>query len=128
MARILVIEDDGPLCEALGLMLASAGHEGVMFESAIPALETFEPDGAFDLVVTDILMPEMDGLDVIRAIRRRGTTPPILAISGGASALHGDLLKASLGLGAQGTLLKPFSKAVFLEKVSNLLEGAANSA
>jgi len=128
MARILVIEDDGALCKALGMMLTSAGHQTVLFESAIPAMESFETDSAFDLVVTDILMPEMDGIDVIRALRQRGTTPLILAISGGASALHGDLLKAALNLGAQGALLKPFSKDVFLQKVADLLAAPANNA
>jgi len=128
MARILVIEDDNALCTALGMMLTRAGHEPVLFESAIPAMESFASDSAFDLVVTDILMPEMDGIDVIRALRKRGDTPLILAISGGASALHGDLLKAALSLGAQGTLLKPFTKDVFLKKVADLLAGPANSA
>jgi CheY-like chemotaxis protein len=125
MARILVIEDDSALCKALGMMLGSAGHEPVLFESAIPAMASFEADNTFDLVVTDILMPEMDGIDVIRALRQRGTTPLILAISGGASALHGDLLKAALNLGAQGALLKPFTKDVFLEKVGDILAGGA---
>jgi CheY-like chemotaxis protein len=121
MARILVIEDDSAYCKLLGMMLTGAGHEPVLFESAVEAMANLEDQGAFDLVVTDILMPEMDGIDVIRALRKRGSSPAILAISGGASALHGDLLKAAINLGAQRALLKPFTREAFLAMVRDLL-------
>ena len=121
MAKILVIEDDKAYCKLLGIMLTGAGHEAVLFESAVKAMASIEQENTFDLVITDILMPEMDGVDVIRALRRRGSAPPILAISGGASSLHGDLLKAAINLGAQRTLLKPFTAEAFLSMVADLL-------
>ena len=121
MARILVIEDDNTYCKLLGILLTSAGYEAVLFESAVKAMASLDEENAFDLVITDILMPEMDGIDVIRALRQRGSTPAILAISGGASSLHGDLLKAAINLGAQRALLKPFTPEAFLSMVADLL-------
>jgi CheY-like chemotaxis protein len=121
MAKILVIEDDSATCAMLGMMLTGAGHEVALFESAMPAMASVEAGSTFDLVITDILMPEMDGIDVIKSLRRRGSKPAILAISGGVSTRHGDLLKAAINLGAQGALLKPFTKDVFLTKVADLL-------
>lgn len=121
MARILVIEDDTAFLRLLGLMLKGAGHEAVLFESAVPAMARLGELGPFDLVVTDIMMPEMDGIDVIRALRKRGSSPVILAISGGASTLHGDLLKAAIDLGAERALLKPFTRETFLAVVADCL-------
>ena len=121
MARILVIEDDKSYCKLLGIMLTSAGYETVLFESAVKAMASIKEENAFDLVITDILMPEMDGIDVIRTLRQRGSAPPILAISGGVSNLHGDLLKAAINLGAQRTLLKPFTSEALVSMVADLL-------
>lgn len=76
MARILVIEDDKSYCKLLGIMLTGAGYEAVLFESAVKAMASIKEENAFDLVITDILMPEMDGIDVIRALRQRGARQP----------------------------------------------------
>ena len=78
MARILVIEDDKAYCKLLGIMLTGAGHEAVLFESAVKAMASIEQENTFDLVITDILMPEMDGVDVIR----KKYEPAIRSISG----------------------------------------------
>ena len=121
MAKILVIDDDRPTCTLLGFVLTDAGHEVVLFESAKLAMASLDEGSKFDLVVTDILMPEMDGIDVIRALRRRGTSPLILAVSGAVSTPEVDLLKAALNLGAQGALKKPFTNDAFLAVVTDLL-------
>lgn len=121
MAKILVIEDDKPTCTLLGFVLTGAGHEVVLFESARLAMASLDEGSRFDLVVTDILMPEMDGIDVIRALRRRGASPLILAVSGAVSTPEVDLLKAALNLGAQGALKKPFTNEAFLAVVADLL-------
>ena len=92
-----------------------------MFESAKRAMASLSEGAKFDLVVTDILMPEMDGIDVIRALRRRGASPLILAVSGAISTPEVDLLKAALNLGAQGVLKKPFTNEAFLAVVADLL-------
>jgi DNA-binding NtrC family response regulator len=121
MAKILVIDDDNVICTLMGMMLTGAGHDVVLFESATLAMASIDDGSAFDLVVTDILMPEMDGIDVIRALQRRGSALAILAISGGATSPSVDLLKAAINLGAQGALRKPFTRDAFLGMVSDLL-------
>ncbi len=121
MAKILVIDDDGAACTLLGFLLKGEGHEVAMFESAKRAMASLSEGAKFDLVVTDLLMPEMDGIDVIRALRRRGASPLILAVSGAISTPEVDLLKAALNLGAQGALKKPFTNEAFLAVVADLL-------
>ena len=121
MARILIIDDDKPFRVMLRIVLENAGYKDITeAENGYIGMKLIRKN-PFDLVITDILMPEMDGVDVIRALRRRGSAPPILAISGGASSLHGDLLNAAIKLGAQRTLLKPFTSEAFLNMVADLL-------
>jgi CheY-like chemotaxis protein len=121
MAKILVIDDDRPMRTILGLVLSGAGHEVKLYANGKLAMASIDEGEAFDLVVTDILMPEMDGIEVIKELRSRGTNPLILAVSGAASPPSVDLLKAAINLGAQGALQKPFTNEVFLEAVLALL-------
>jgi len=119
MAKVLVIDEDGAIRMMLGAMLKRAGHESKLYANGRLALASIDQGEAFDLVVTDILMPEMDGIEVITALRSRGCAPLILAISGADSRV--DLLKAATNLGAQGALQKPFTDDVFLGLVEDLL-------
>lgn len=121
MAKILVIDDDRTTCTVLGLVLRGAGHEVALFESGKLAMASVESGGAFDLVVTDILMPEMDGIEVIKRLRARGAPPLILAVSGATVHAGVDVLKAALNLGAEGALRKPFTNEHFLATVAEIL-------
>lgn len=121
MAKILVIDDDRPTCTMLGLVLTGAGHEVALFESGRLAMQSVDGGSNFDLVVTDILMPEMDGIEVIKRLRAHGTPPLILAVSGATVNAGVDVLKAALNLGAEGALRKPFTNEVFLATVGEIL-------
>jgi CheY-like chemotaxis protein len=121
MARILVIDDDRSMRTMLGLMLSRAGHEVRLYANGKLAMASIDQGEVFDLVVTDILMPEMDGIEVIKALKGRGSSPLILAVSGAASPPSVDLLQAATNLGAQGALQKPFTDDVFLALVDDLL-------
>jgi DNA-binding response OmpR family regulator len=127
MAKILVIDDDQPMRTLLNLVLGRAGHEVKLFANGRLAMTSIDRGEAFDLVVTDILMPEMDGIEVITALRSRGSSPLILAISGATSPPSVDLLKAATNLGAQGALQKPFTDEVFLALVEDLLRRYAKA-
>ncbi|MBM3535411.1 MAG: response regulator [Alphaproteobacteria bacterium] len=127
MAKILVIDDDSAIRSLLGLMLERAGHEVRLYANGRLALTSIDAGEAFDLVVTDILMPEMDGIEVIAALRSHGSAPLILAISGAGSPPSVDLLKAATNLGAQGALQKPFTDEVFLGLVEDLLRRHASA-
>src|SRR5438477_953392 len=107
MARILVIDDEQPIRELLRHVLEKEGHEVVEAQDGKDALRLAEQSPP-DLVITDIMMPEQDGLEVIRALRRESPDLKMLAISGGGLLRSRALHVANL-LGAFDTLQKPFA-------------------
>lgn len=118
MARILIIEDDPNMRSLLELTLRSAGHqvqsaphggEGLKCQAASPA----------ELVITDIFMPEKEGLETIRALRRADPKLKIMAMTGLPDL--GDPLTAARRLGANSTLEKPFQPHELLAAVQELL-------
>lgn len=79
----------------------------------------------FDLIVTDVIMPDGDGLDVIIDLKRSQPKARVLAISGGGRHLQAaDCLKFAKGLGAHDVLLKPFDREQFMSAVSRATQGA----
>ena len=77
--------------------------------------------GPFDLVITDLIMPEKEGLETIMALRRQSPTTKIIAMSGGGRNSGKDYLAIARLLGAQRTLAKPFSNAELLAAVADVL-------
>ena len=82
MARILLIEDDEKFRKMLILLLSSSGHEVVDAKDGHQGIKTFE-QSTFDLVITDVFMPEQDGLEVVQSITRQAKNTKIIVISGG---------------------------------------------
>jgi two-component system chemotaxis response regulator CheY len=108
MCRILLIDDDERVRTTLLRMLESLGHEATAVESGSRGLELFD-QGGFDLVITDIVMPDMEGLEVIMELRRRDPVTRIIAISGGTPHMpSGTCLQPAALLGAESVLQKPF--------------------
>src|SRR5207245_1857053 len=84
---------------------AAGGRDGIdLFRQVLPAL-----------VITDIVMPDMEGIEMIRELRREAPTIPILAISGSGQPLY---LRAATGLGATESLVKPFRRDELLAVVA----------
>src|ERR1700733_15028925 len=81
MARVLAIDDDGAVCATVSAILERAGHQVVTAQNARGGLKLLEAD-RFDLLLIDIFMPEMDGLETIRVLRRSQPKLPILVMSG----------------------------------------------
>jgi DNA-binding response OmpR family regulator len=123
MAKILVVDDDPLVRASLTDALEESGYnvaEAINGRDGLKALER-EP---FDLVVLDILMPERDGIETIRAIRKTWTRLPVLAISGGDKTGWFDFLRMASSLGANDTMAKPFGSSDFVARVERLLGGA----
>ena len=118
MSRILVVDDDPMVRTTIRRMLG--GHDVVEAENGMVALETLARQG-FDLVITDLMMPERAGLALIGDIRARGLPVKILAISGGGRMSGADLLPAAKTAGADAVLAKPFRKADLARAVAALL-------
>lgn len=115
--RLLVVEDNEDIVEIVRLFLAGFS-ENVELTTTLRAAEALELVSArrFDLVVLDILLPDMNGLEVMERIGRLPAEkrPPVLILSG-----HTDAAKQALERGAVDFILKPFTKQAFLEKVLN---------
>lgn len=120
MAHILVIDDDPVLRRVITLALEAAGHSVLRCENGRKAIDFLAHDHT-DLLITDIIMPEVDGVETVRAARRLDPQLPILAISGGGSFDPGDYLGIAQTFGATATLPKPFRPAELVELVAKLL-------
>lgn len=107
--KVCVIDDDPLMREHIAEMAASLGFEVVSAENVDTGLDLIESQGS-DAAVVDILMPERDGLNFIMDVRKRRCDLHIVAISGGGRLGAGSLLSMADGLGADATLVKPFSR------------------
>jgi CheY-like chemotaxis protein len=124
MAHILVIDDEQMLRRTLRALLERAGHTVVEAEDGKEGLAQFGIQKP-DLVLTDIIMPNSDGVETIGEIRRRAPETPIIAMSGGGS-IGGDLfLTLAEQLGASATLAKPIRQAELIAAVERALKPAA---
>jgi len=117
VARILVIDDKKLIRNLLRQALEQVGHEVIEAQNGQQGLQYYWLMPT-DLVITDLEMPEKDGLAVIRALRRAFPQSKIIAISGGDQAL----LRTAETLGVQHTFQKPFGIQEFLEAVHELVQ------
>src|SRR4051812_3411747 len=120
MASILVVDDTPAIRGLVARMLTSAGHSVTQATNGKEALRTFQGD-EFELVVTDIVMPEMEGLELIRAIRKVNPHVKIIGMSGGGRGTSSDYLTMARSFGAVATLQKPFDPKDLLSAVESAL-------
>jgi DNA-binding NtrC family response regulator len=119
---ILLIEDDDSFRDVLQIFLNDAGYR-VMCATGRRAVEYFLKNSPVDLVITDMLMPEIDGTEIINATRIHQPGAAILAMSGGGSFLTAEFcLKMATRLGAGPPLTKPFALDEFLAAVKSALQ------
>jgi len=120
MAHILVIDDEPAIRSFLRTILAQGGHDVVEAEDGERGLLALK-SGAFDLLVTDIMMPKQDGLEVIREVRKLCPGLKIIAISGGQRTFGMSFLTAAAAFGADRLLAKPFRAQVLNDAIRELL-------
>lgn len=120
MSRILVVEDSEDLRYIIKDILKKAGHE-VLEACDGSEVSQHLAEGSLDLVVTDILMPEQEGIQTILQIRRSNPDTKIIGMSGGGKGGAEHYLEMAREFGANATMLKPFKKAQLLELVDELL-------
>lgn len=120
MGKVLVIDDDENVRNTLALIVRSAGHEVAAPETG-HGLRPIIAAGQYDIVITDVLMPELDGIEVIKLVRAARPDCPIIAISGGSSQMPACVgLKLTEVFGANVVLYKPFAKGELLEAIAQL--------
>ena len=122
MARILLIEDDDSARVTLTEIMRLGGHEVVAVPNGVRGLRVLAETSP-DVIVTDIFMPDKDGIETILELRERENKAPIIAISGGGELAPADYLETAKRLGAAATLRKPFSRDVLLGAIAEVLGG-----
>jgi DNA-binding response OmpR family regulator len=123
LPRILLVDDDPLVRASLAEVLSESGYDVAEAMDGSDGLKALER-AAFDLVVLDILMPERDGLETIREIRKKWATLPVLAISGGDRTGWCDHLHMAASFGADDTMSKPFLSSDLLVRVGRLVARA----
>ncbi len=121
MARVLVIDDEEQVRTLIREVLEGAGHEVMEAGNGREAMKLYEANPT-NVVITDLVMPEQDGLEIIRELRRRFPAVKIIAVSGAQQKLNLDLLYVAEKLGALRTLEKPFDIRKLVALVEELLQ------
>jgi two-component system response regulator MprA len=124
--RILVVDDDAAVRESLGRALRLEGYDVELASDGLEALERLQGSGDDpDLVVLDVLMPNIDGLEVCRRLRRMGSRLPVLMLTARDEVTD---RVAGLDAGADDYVVKPFALAELLARVRALLRRSADEA
>ena len=120
MPKILVIDDDAAVRHTVARMLRRGGYDVVLAEDGDEGLRLFRSENP-ELVITDIIMPEKEGLEAIREICRLRPDAKIIAMSGGGRIANVDFLSMAGRLGATEIIRKPFDPATLLDAVARCL-------
>lgn len=124
MARILVIDDDASVRMVVRAMLNRAGHkvaEAPDGQIGVAHYQALSPD----LVLTDIIMPNQEGIETIIQLRRLEPPARIIAMSGGSRIGNADFLSMAAKLGAASVIAKPFRSKELTDMVAGVLERPA---
>ncbi|MBI2813541.1 MAG: response regulator [Opitutae bacterium] len=124
MARILLIDDDDDLRDVTAEVLRQAGHAVNTAADGKAGLARHQAE-QHDLIITDMMMPDMDGVELIMALRRAEPRPRVIAISGGSKFSEPLYLPVAQRLGVQRTLAKPIRAGVLLQAVAEVLAAPA---
>ena len=126
-ARVLLIDDDPVLLGMMAQAFRAAGHDVRCAENGRKGLEALDGFQA-DLVVTDIVMPEMEGIGTLLQLKRRDHPPKVVAISGAGRLRTGDYLSWAEHLGADAVLAKPFRMSEIVQLSGRLIQKPAINA
>ncbi|MCS5596459.1 MAG: response regulator [Pseudomonadota bacterium] len=123
MAKILVIDDMEGIRQAITNTLENEGHTVSEASNGKEGQQAIEEED-FDLIITDMFMPEKDGFDIMTFARARNKTMPIIVISGGGVALTADWALTGAEAFASATIQKPFKSEVLIQTVNEQLAKA----
>lgn len=121
MTKILIIDDDAMFRAMLNDMLSAKGYQIFEANDGSTGLKLYQENSP-DLIITDILMPEQEGLQTIREIRKKSPEVKIIALTGGGTHPDGlSYLQMAQDLGANESFPKPFRTSEFIEAIDNLV-------
>ena len=126
MAKVLIVEDTEGVRQTLEIMLENSGHDLDVAENGQAALERLEHT-RYDIVITDVIMPEVDGNDVIREVHNMTDRPKVIAISGGGMKVDKDEALMLAKSQADTVLKKPFTHRELQDAISRTTGGGGDS-
>ena len=125
MERILIIDDEQQIRSMLRLMLERDGYEVLEAPDGIEGIEAYRQKPA-DLIITDLIMPNKDGIGMIIELQKEFPDVKIIAMSGGGLNKPDGYLKGAKKLGAACTLTKPIDREKMLRAVKNIIKGTTS--
>lgn len=126
MSKVLLIDDDPTIQKVFAQFLTRLGHEVLQADNGKTGLCLMQQNRP-DLIITDIMMPEMDGLEILMKIRNDHDDIPVIAISGGMRALPVNFLQQAKLFGARYVFEKPVSLEVLKNAVEELTGASGDS-
>lgn len=127
MAKLLIVDDDMNIRHLFRCLLERAGHQVVDADDGEVALRLFK-ESIPDLLITDVLMPNKEGLELIQEVKQLSPEVKVIALSGGGVVDINDCLAFADGFGADRVFAKPIKPHDLLEAVSCLLKQRLNIA
>ncbi|PTB87491.1 response regulator [Thalassospira xiamenensis] len=118
--KVLFIDDDNMVRQTITEGLRTSGFTVVSAANGLQGLEKFARAKP-DIVITDIIMPDADGLHTIQEIRKKDAKIPIIAVSGGGRTHNMEFLSIAEQLGATATIAKPFRITMLIKEIETLL-------
>lgn len=119
---VLVIDDEKDIIQLITAMLTAEGYEVISAEDGERGLQLLKDFDDVDIVITDLIMPNKEGIETILEMRRLRPDVKVLAMSGGGRGGAATYLSTAKNIGASATLAKPFRKQALLDAVQNLAE------
>jgi DNA-binding response OmpR family regulator len=126
MERILIIDDEAPIRSMIRLILEREGYTVTEASDGAEGIRCFREKPA-DLVITDLIMPNKDGIGLILELKKEFSTAKIIAMSGGGLNRPEGYLRGAKKLGAAYTLSKPINRQELLRAVKDALKGLAEA-
>ena len=117
--HILVVDDEVSITEMMQFVLEDQGYDITTAGNGKEGLERIQAQKP-DLIITDISMPDMEGIEFLRELKRNGIGIPVIVMSG--NIIGRKFLESARRFGAKGSVLKPFSKAQLLQEVERCLQ------
>ena len=124
-AKILVVDDEPFICRLIQSRLKANDYEVVIGSSGLEALDKAKKEKP-DLIMLDIIMPQMDGLEALSGLKSNDETKSIPVIMLSAKGTQDSIIKATTELGAAAYIIKPFDPGILLDTVKKALEKKTN--
>jgi CheY-like chemotaxis protein len=120
MATVLIVDDEKLIRRTLRQMLEKAGYDVIEASDGLQALEIFTQNQP-DLMICDIIMPNMEGIETLRTVKKINPDIKVIVISGGARTGNLNYLSVAEKLGADAVLDKPFGSKKLIETIKSIL-------